>query len=223
MTYVMSDIHGNYEKFKAMLSEISFKPEDVLYLLGDIVDFGEGSMELIEDVSMRLNVYPIAGEHDLLAARMLHGFEKMKKSGDAPDADYISSMTAWVADGGQATLTAFRELDDESREGVLEYFEDMTLFEEVRARGKDYLLVHAGIANYDPDVELEDCEPETFFTASPDKARPTVKGKILVVGHIPTESGAIEYGDGSIFINCGVKDGGKLACLCLESGEEFYV
>ena len=50
-----------------------------------------------------------------------------------------------------------------------------------------------------------------------------LKGKTLVVGHIPTESGAIEYGEGSIFINCGAKDGGKLACLCLESGEEFYV
>ena len=76
MTYVMSDIHGNYQKFKAMLSEISFKEEDVLYLLGNLVDFGDASMELIEDLSMRLNVYPIAGERDLLAARMLGGFER---------------------------------------------------------------------------------------------------------------------------------------------------
>ncbi len=223
MTYVMSDIHGNYQKFKAMLAEISFKPEDVLYLLGNLVDFGEESMALIEDVSMRLNVYPIAGDRDFLAARMLHGFEKMRKSGASPDADYISTMTAWVADGGQATLAAFRELDDESREGVLEYFEDMTLYEEVKVRGKEYLLVHAGIANYDPDTDLEDYSPEDFFTVSPDKTKATVKGKTLVVGHTPTESGAIEYGEGSIFINCGVKDGGPLACLCLESGEEFYV
>ena len=26
-----------------------------------------------------------------------------------------------------------------------------------------------------------------------------------------------------IAIDCGAYDGGKLACLCLESGEEFYV
>ena len=27
----------------------------------------------------------------------------------------------------------------------------------------------------------------------------------------------------SIFIDCGVMNGGKLGCLCLENGEEFYV
>jgi serine/threonine protein phosphatase 1 len=223
MTYVMSDVHGNYQKFKAMLSEISFKEEDVLYLLGNLVDFGTESMELIEDISMRLNVYPIVGDRDLLAARMLHGFEKMRKSGATPDAGYISEMTAWVADGGQATLAAFRELDDDSREGVLEYFEDMTLYEGLRVRGKDYILVHAGIAGYKAGTELEDYEPSAFLTEAPDMTRPTVKGKILVVGHTPTESGTIEYGEGSIFINCGVKDGGALACLCLENGEEYYV
>lgn len=223
MTYVMSDLHGNYQKFTEMLSEISFKADDVLYLLGNLVDYGEESMELIEDVSMRLNVYPIAGERDYLAARMLHGFEKMLKSGGTPDPTYISTMTAWVADGGQPTLEGFRALDADAREGVLEYFEDMMLYEEVRVKGKDYLLVHAGIADYEEGSDLEDYGPEAFFTASPDRSTALIKGKTLVVGHTPTESGAIEYGEGSIFINCGVKDGGKLACLCLESGEEFYV
>lgn len=223
MIYVMSDINGNYQKFKEMLSQISFKEEDVLYLLGDLVDYGEESMALIEDISMRLNVYPIAGERDLLAARMLHGFERMRKNESAPDTDYISTMTAWVADGGQPTLAGFRALDEDGREGVLEYFEDMTLFEEVRVRGKDYLLVHAGVANYGEDTALEELDPEDFFTVSPDKSTPAVKGKILVVGHVPTESGVIEYGEGSVFINCGVKDGGRLACLCLENGEEYYV
>ena len=180
-------------------------------------------MELIEDLSVRLNVYPVAGDHDYLAARMLHGFEKMLKNNATPEPDYISSMTAWVADGGQATLAAFRELDEEAREGVLEYFEDMTLFEEVKIRGRRYLLAHAGVADYDADTPLEDYEPEAFFTASPDPSVPLIEGVTLVVGHKPTESGRIERGNGSIFINCGVKDGGKLACLCLESGEEFYV
>ena len=64
MTYVISDIHGNYKKFLDLLEQINFKDEDILYLLGDLVDYGEESMELIEDVSLRLNVYPIAGEHD---------------------------------------------------------------------------------------------------------------------------------------------------------------
>ena len=223
MTYVMSDIHGNYQKFRALLSEISFKESDVLYIVGDLVDFGDEAMELIADISVRLNVYAIAGEHDYLAARMLYGFDKMLKSGATPDAGYISEMTAWVQNGGQATLDGFRALDADEREGVLDYLSDLTLFEEVEAGGKEYLLVHAGIADYDPDTELEDYQPEDFFGASLDPTRPLVDGKTVVVGHAPTKSGKIERGEGSIFMDCGVCDGGRLGCLCLETGEEFYV
>ena len=222
MTYVISDIHGNYQKFRALLSEISFKEDDVLYVLGDLVDYGEESMELIEDLSVRLNVYPVAGEHDFLAARMLHGFDKMLKSGATPDADYISEMTAWVQDGGQPTLEGFRALDEEGREGVLDYLSEMALFEEVEAGGKEYLLVHAGIADYDPDSDLEDYLPEDFFSEPLDASYELVEGKTVIVGHVPTKSGKIERGEGSIFMDCGVCEGGRLACLCLETGEEFY-
>jgi len=71
MTYVMSDIHGNYQKFLSILDQILFKESDTLYIVGDLLDYGEEAMELIEDISLRLNVYCVAGEHDFLAARML--------------------------------------------------------------------------------------------------------------------------------------------------------
>ena len=220
MTYVMANIHGEYQKFKDLLSDISFSENDVLYVLGDIVDFGEEAMELIADLSVRINVYPIAGEHDFLAARMLAGFAKMLESGASPDPAYIAEMTAWVQNGGQPTLEAFRALDAEQREGVLDYLQEMTLFEELEIKGKDYLLVHAGIADYDPDADLYDYEPEDFFA---DTCEPTpIEGKTLVVGHLPTESGRIERGEGYIRIDCGVCNGGPLACLCLETGKEYY-
>ncbi len=223
MTYVISDIHGNYDKFCEMLSKICFGDADTMYVLGDTVDFGEEPMKLIDDLSMRTNVFSVAGEHDYLAARMLHGFDKMLKTGATPEAGYISEMTQWVQDGGQTTLNGFRNLDAEQREGVLEYLEDMTLFEEVSVKGKKYLLLHAGIANFDADTDLEDYPPESFFSEALDSSYELIEGITIVVGHVPTKSGKIERGKGSIFINCGVSEGGKLACLCLESGEEFYV
>lgn len=222
MTYVISNIHGNYQKFKSILAQISFKDSDVMYVLGDLVDFGDESMELLADLSIRLNVYPVAGEHDFLAVRMLKGFSAMLESGAAPDADYIAEMTAWVQDGGQPTLDAFRSLDKDQREGVLEYLEEMTLFEEVEIMGKNYLLVHAGIADYSPDTDLEDYQPEDFFSEPLDASYPLVEDTTVVVGHIPTRSGKIERGEDSIFIDCGAGAGGKLGCLCLENGKEFY-
>ncbi|MBR2020047.1 MAG: metallophosphoesterase [Clostridia bacterium] len=222
MTYVISNIHGDYKKFKEILSQISFKERDTLYILGDLLDYGEESMELIGDLSVRLNVFCIAGEHDYLAARMLKGFSAMLESGAAPSEDYIAEMTAWVQDGGQPTLEAFRALDKDAREGVIEYLEEMTLFEEVEIKGTRYLLVHAGIADYSPDADLEDYLPEDFFSEPLDASYPLVEDVTVVVGHVPTRSGKIERGEGSIFLDCGVCEGGRLGCLCLETGEEFY-
>ena len=223
MTYVVSNLHGNYQKYKALLSEISFKDTDILYVLGDIVDFGDEPMELIADMSMRYNVYPIVGEHDYRAVRMLQGFDNMLRDGGTPDPDYIAEMTEWMADGGKVTLDGFRALDEEMREGALDYLSDLALYEEVTVKGKTYLLVHAGIADFDPDADIDDYQPEDFITEPANLYATYYEDKTLIVGHVPTESGKIERGEGVIALDCGAYEGGRLACLCLETGEEFYV
>ena len=223
MTYVVSNLHGNYQKYKALLSEISFKDSDILYVLGDIVDYGDEPMELIADMSMRYNVYPIVGEHDFRAIRMLQGFDNMLKSGDTPDPEYIAEMTEWMAEGGKVTLDGFRALDEEMREGVLDYLSDLALYEEVTVKGKNYLLVHAGIADFDPDTDIDDYQPEDFITEPANLGTVYYEDKTLIVGHVPTASGKIERSEGVIAIDGGVAEGGQLACLCLETGKEFYV
>ena len=130
MTYVMSDIHGAYEQFLSLLSQINLGEDDILYIAGDLVDYGEKGMELVGDLSVRLNVYPVAGDHDYTAARMLHGFDKLLRAAEAgenadPDPDYIAEMSAWVRDGGQPTLDGFRTLNSDEREGVLDYLGDL--------------------------------------------------------------------------------------------------
>ncbi len=216
-------MHGNYQKYQALLSEISFKDSDILYVLGDIVDYGDEPMELIADMSMRYNVYPIVGEHDFRAIRMLQGFDNMLKSGDTPDPEYIAEMTEWMAEGGKVTLDGFRALDEEMREGVLDYLSDLALYEEVTVKGKNYLLVHAGIADFDPDTDIDDYQPEDFITEPANLGTVYYEDKTLIVGHVPTASGKIERSEGVIAIDGGVAEGGQLACLCLETGKEFYV
>ena len=81
MTYVVSNIHGCYADFTALLKEINFSKNDVMFVLGDIVDIGDAPIELVCDLSVRENVWPVAGEHDKLAAEMLEGFSEMLKEG----------------------------------------------------------------------------------------------------------------------------------------------
>lgn len=228
MTYVVANLHGRFAAWQKLLKKISFSDDDLMYVLGDMVDYGEESMELLCDLSMRYNVLPIVGEHDFRAAKMLSGFDKMLKSSAAPDVSYIADMTAWVQDGGQATLDGFRALDDEMREGVLDYLSDLTLYEEVEVNGVTYRLLHGGLpAGMAPGDELDDCDPEEFWNTPLDfSADYTASGVILVVGHRPTGeipggvAGKIFHGKGCIGMDCGAD---VLGCLCLETGAEYYI
>ena len=66
----MSDIHGMYEKYIKMLEVIRFSDDD-LYIPGDVIDHGEQSVELIFDIMARPNVFPLYGNHELMAKQVL--------------------------------------------------------------------------------------------------------------------------------------------------------
>ena len=222
MNYVTAGINGNWEKYDALLKKLRLKDSDNLYVLGDVCDYGEQGMEVLTDMSMRQNVFPVAGAHELKALRMLSGFDKMLKDGSMPDAEFAAEMMAWAADGGKPTLDGFRALDEEMREGILDYLSDFVLFEEVETEGKAFVLVNAGIADFDPDTELDDYQPEDFFVPAPAGAA-FFEDRTLVVGHLPTASGKIEREGGLVRLDCGLLQGGTLCALCLETGDEYYV
>ena len=71
MIYAMSDLHGEYEKYLAMLNKIKFSDDDELFILGDVVDRGQKPVEILRDMSMRHNVFPIMGNHDKMAIDVL--------------------------------------------------------------------------------------------------------------------------------------------------------
>lgn len=228
MTYAVANLHGCFDKFKKLLKEIRFGDDDVMYVIGDIVDYGEEPIELLCDLSMRYNVIPIVGECDFRALGLLRELDRML-GGATPDPEAIGKMTEWIREGGARTMEGFKALDDDMKEGVLEYLEDMSLYEEVEAGGRKYLLVHAGIAEYDADTPLEDYMPEDFIYESVDPDYQLIDGVTLVVGHKPTyeidgaERGKIYHGEGSIFIDCGAAYDEPLGCICLDNGKEYYI
>lgn len=228
MIYVTSNLHGSYTEFMNLLVKIQFKMNDYMFVLGDIVDYGSESMELLDDLIYRQNISCIMGEHDYTALRMLSGFDNMLKSGQMPDKDFVLEMQKWAKDGGQETLDAFRELDDDSKESVLDFLSDMSLYEEVEANGKKYLLVHAGIKDFKPDMDLELLSAEDVISEPLDLRRKYFNDVTIIVGHNPTTEenggdGRVFYGNGSIDVDCGLQRGGRLGCLCLETGKEYYV
>ena len=59
MIYVLSDLNGCFNAYNKMLDKIGFCDDDILYVLGDVVDYGRHSVKLLEDMMFRPNVYPI--------------------------------------------------------------------------------------------------------------------------------------------------------------------
>lgn len=47
MIYVMSDIHGNMRRFRSVLEKIQLRPEDTLYVLGDVIDRHPYGIEIL--------------------------------------------------------------------------------------------------------------------------------------------------------------------------------
>ena len=64
MTYVMSDIHGCYEKYRSMLETIEFAGDDTLYVLGDVLDRGPDGFKILLDMAARPNVIGLLGNHE---------------------------------------------------------------------------------------------------------------------------------------------------------------
>ncbi len=58
MIYVMSDIHGMYDKYIEMMDLIDLKETDIIYLR-DIIDRGVNSIKILQDMMKRSNVFGI--------------------------------------------------------------------------------------------------------------------------------------------------------------------
>lgn len=232
MTYLMSDIHGEYDKYAKMLEKIGFGDDDELYILGDIVDRGTEPVKVLLDMMNRPNVFPIMGNHDLMALDVLK-----KLSVDITEDNYSSQvdmsvmneMLDWFGNGGAVTMEKFGGLDNDTRRDVLDYIGSFPLSEVLEIGEKSFILVHAGLGNFSKDKKLRDyTAEELILTRNDPDTRLFDDGNIYVVsGHTPTLTitgkAEIYKSANNICIDCGAVFGGRLSCLCLETMEEFYV
>ena len=73
--YVLSDIHGHYNTFMAMLEQIKFSDEDTLYIIGDLCDRGKKNKAVLDYVMGHTeNIHCLMGNHDLYLLNWFHSF-----------------------------------------------------------------------------------------------------------------------------------------------------
>jgi len=99
--YAIGDIQGCYDEFRQLLGEMHFDPaQDKLWLVGDLVNRGPGSVEVLRLVkSLGDSAITVLGNHDLhlLAvaegAAELHRTDTLDEGLNAPDRD---ELLAWL-------------------------------------------------------------------------------------------------------------------------------
>ena len=235
MIYVTSDLHGlPLENLKSLLKKANFSDNDWLYILGDVIDRqNDGGVEILEWLLYQNNVELILGNHEamLLSCDFLFdqitdtSLEKLK------DKD-LKLLTNYLYNGGDVTLNALKKLRNKSPETVadiLDYLREAPLYETVTAGGKDFLLVHSGIDNFDKTKKLSEYEPHDFLWAWPEITDKYYDDIITVFGHTPTMSydknmkGKILKTDTWIDIDVGVPYGNDPCLLRLDDLSSFIV
>lgn len=96
-TYLIGDVHGCYDELRALLQQVDFNPEqDTLWLTGDLVARGPGSLEVLRYVkSLGDAVRLVLGNHDLHLLAVYAGISRNKPKDrltpllEADDADEL--------------------------------------------------------------------------------------------------------------------------------------
>lgn len=220
MTYVMSDLHGERNRYISMLELIRFSGDDVLYILGDVVDRGPHGVDLLLDIIERPNVHLLLGNHEWMMR------------GTLGPQNEIGIRGMWMRNGGWLTHQDFLYFTPkEDRERSLNYLQTLSDHLDIEVNGQKCHLVHG--------LPADNTFERIWNRPEPIPKEPPIPGAITLIGHTPTYSLNIQtgtynpsepmkifYGHGLICVDCGCGQGTelrRLACLRLEDLQEYYV
>lgn len=225
-TYVVSDLHGEAHLFHKLLDEIRFSDEDLLYILGDVIDRGPDGIALLQEIMATPNMILLLGNHEYM---MLQYF--------SPEATE-TEVRRWNKNGNTPTRDAYLELDPTAQMRITEYLQSLPTHMEVTIGSKTYYLVHG--------FPGENVHDEVWHRPSMTDSNP-IPNTTLIIGHTPVlylqetkenrkhriaemirtgEHPKILHSPGFIDIDCGCSLENPiktLGCLRLEDMAEFYV
>lgn len=116
-TYAIGDVQGCFDELKALLREADCKPEDRLWFVGDLVNRGPKSLEVVRFVKqLGARAVVVLGNHDLHLVAQHEGVERPRKDDTfhdvlaAPDrrelVDWLRTRPMMHVEGGYAMVHA---------------------------------------------------------------------------------------------------------------------
>jgi serine/threonine protein phosphatase 1 len=199
---VWGDIHGCDLALETILDRIAVTRDDTLVFLGDAVDRGPASRQVLEkivELRRAFNVVFVLGNHEEMLLDAIAG----------------RGMDRWLRFGGAATLRSYGGTLSQFPEDHLEllncavaYWEDHT-----------NICVHA---NLEPGVELSQQQPDWLrWQSLTGMEFPHPSGKRVLCGHSGIPGGLPSVGAGWVCLDTLAYKGGFLTCLDTVSGAIF--
>jgi len=226
---VISDIHGEVDLFKRLLMTVNYQPaQDQLILLGDYVDRGTKSKQVLEKV-MELKAdgaFILKGNHEDMMIKAL-------------TTDDEHTWKNWTSrNGGNKTLESYGFSESEFLVGEDEPFIKPKLLNETLDKHlafiqhldhyielEGYIFVHAGL---DPKLSIAETDHYRLMWIREDFYQNYNGHKTVIFGHTPTKylhnKHSIFFGKNNIIgIDGSAVYGGQLNCLELPSQKVFAV
>jgi serine/threonine protein phosphatase 1 len=199
-TYVIGDIHGCLQPLQRLLAKIAPRPGDELVFIGDYIDRGPNSREVVEHLlGLPHRCVFLLGNHEKMLLDYLTG----------------KDQGIFFPNGGLATLQSYGGDFTHIPRSHLSFFHTLRPMYETPG----YLFVHAGIRPMVPldKQTLEDLVwiRQEFFQFIGRFPKP------VVFGHTPLREVLLQ--PDRIGIDTGCVYGGKLTCLKLPSREVIQV
>ncbi len=168
--FAISDIHGCFKPFyELIVNSVKLKKSDKLILLGDYIDRGDQSKEVIDfiiELSRNgFKITPLKGNHEVMLC----------------DAYRDPAMTyLWMMNSGDSTLVSFgvsdiREIDNH----YLEFFSQLEYYKILG----NFVFVHAGFNDYAINPFLDN--HFMVWECRPSYDNPVLLGKTIIHGHRP--------------------------------------
>ena len=202
-TYVTSDAHGHLRALDRALEQISLGGDDVIYVLGDMVDRGPDPVGVLRLVRSLPNARVLKGNHeDMLLSTIASGSQL--------------DLLTWEMNGGSSTAAGLDACPHDEYVDLIRWISDLPLFDVVDVGDRTYLLTHAGIdalayrgylatAGYGPDGGYADVPREVHLAALAEQdpedllwirgefwgeptglVGPDGRGPVVIAGHTPT-------------------------------------
>ncbi len=204
LIYAIGDIHGCEGSLKKLMEKCSPQNADTVIFLGDYIDRGPNSKEVIEFLidffKMHPNTVFLKGNHEWM-------FYEFYKNRD-PD-----MWNLWEINGARATLKSYGNVENIPKEHV--EFIKRTKTYHIQ---DGYFFVHAGVKPGKPlkEQKSEDMlwiRDEFIYSDNP------LENHIVVFGHTPMEKPLIM--SDKIGVDTGCIYGGYLTCIRLEDKKIF--